>query len=124
MENHPGFAHKLAPIFQQIAQGSLEAYTSVISVTEVLVNPIKLGNQSLVEKYNNLFTNVPSLHICTPEYQTALLAASIKANNGFKLPDSYQLAMAIESGCNTFLTNDDRLRKFPDIKVALVSQIL
>lgn len=38
----------------------------------------------------------------------------------FGLPDSLHLAAAIESGCEVFLTNDNQLASFPDIKIEVL----
>ncbi len=45
------------------------------------------------------------------------LAAQIRGENGFKTPDSIQLATALYSGADIFYTNDKRLSKFPNIKI-------
>ena len=38
----------------------------------------------------------------------------------FKAMDSLQLATAIESGCDLFLTNDNQLKQFSEIKCVTV----
>jgi len=79
IENHPDFSPKISPIFNQIFQNQLQSITSIITVTEVLVNPMKQENKSLIEKYLNLFTNLTSLKVVEPNMQTAIDAAHIKA---------------------------------------------
>lgn len=121
VEGRAEFTQKLVPIFRQIENGSIQAFSSIISVSEVLVRPIKQNNQDLIDRYHNLFTNYPSLQITSPSYKTALSAALIRAKYNFKLPDCYQLALAVESGCKAFYTNDDRLQKFSNLKMVLLS---
>lgn len=123
VEDHPVFAPKIAPVFKKITEGSLDAVTSVITVSEVLVAPIKLENQELITKYHNVFTHVPSLRILSPSYKTAIAAARISATYGLKLPDSYQLAIAQEAGCTSFVTNDESLRKYKEMEVVLIRSL-
>ena len=124
IENHPDFAPKISPIFNQIFHDQLQSVTSIITVTEVLVNPIKQKNQSLIERYLNLFTNLPSLKVVEPNFQTAIDAAYIKAKYGFPLPDCYQLSLALEHNCTSFLTNDSRLKAFAEgLEIIIISQL-
>ena len=45
--------------------------------------------------------------------EIAKLAAKIKAEYGdFKTMDSLQLAVAVHTGCDLFLTNDKQLKRF------------
>lgn len=47
-------------------------------------------------------------------------ACHIRAVHNYKLGDALHLAAAIEGGCGLFLTNDQRLRGFPDIAVEVL----
>ncbi len=123
IEDHPLFAAKVAPVFKRITDGKLEAITSVITVSEVLVAPIKQNNEGLIAKYHELFTQVDDLRVMAPSYQTAIVAARIAASYGTKLPDCYQLAIAAETGCSTFLTNDEALRKHKKANVLLIGDL-
>ncbi|HJZ05968.1 MAG TPA: PIN domain-containing protein [Patescibacteria group bacterium] len=124
IENHPDFSPKISPIFNQIFQNQLQSITSIITVTEVLVNPMKQENKSLIEKYLNLFTNLTSLKVVEPNMQTAIDAAHIKAKYGFPLPDCYQLSLAQEHACTSFLTNDSRLEHFSQkLEIVTISKL-
>jgi len=47
-------------------------------------------------------------------------AAAIRAAHNLKPLDSLHLAAAIVHGCTRFLTNDNRLSRFPDIPVEVL----
>nr|WP_262511949.1 PIN domain-containing protein [Marinilabilia rubra] len=49
--------------------------------------------------------------------------AEIRAKYGFKTPDAIQLASALHSGSDFFITNDNQLNKFKELKVILVDQL-
>ena len=51
-------------------------------------------------------------------------AAQIRAKySGIKAMDALQLASAITSGCDVFLTNDKQLRQVNEIQVLLVDDL-
>ncbi len=47
-------------------------------------------------------------------------ATQIRAAHKFKLGDALHLAAAVESGCDSFLTNDSRLSAFTGIPVEVL----
>lgn len=123
VENHLQFALPLRLIFSDLGKGKIQAVTSVVTVAEVLVKPIELHRNDLVTKYHELFTTVKSLRVVAPSYNTARLAALIRAVQHFTLTDSLQLALAKENNCKTFLTNDERLKAYRDLPVRLISNL-
>ena len=53
----------------------------------------------------------------------AKIAAQIRAEyKGFKAMDAIQLATAYEKGCDVFLTNDNQLKQFRDMRCVLVDE--
>jgi predicted nucleic acid-binding protein len=55
--------------------------------------------------------------------EIAKLTAVIRAKYNFQLPDSIQIATAIASNCDAFLTNDAALRKVTEIRAIVVSKL-
>src|SRR3989344_6771586 len=104
IENHPQFALPLRSVFSDLGKKKIQAVTSVVTVAEVLVKPMELNRDDLVTKYHELFTQVESLRVVAPSYNTAREAAAIRATHRFTLTDSFQLALAKEHGCKKFLT--------------------
>lgn len=84
-----------------------EVLTSVMSVGEVLVSPLKNGDHALAQRYRQIFrgrgvTVLPFVEPAAEGFARIRLM-------GVKPPDAIQLATAATSGCDLFLTNDDRL---------------
>ena len=123
IENHPQFALPLRSVFSDLGKKKIQAVTSVVTVAEVLVKPMELNRDDLVTKYHELFTQVESLRVVAPSYNTARETASIRSQHKFTLMDSFQLALAKEHNCKTFLTNDDRLKSYRDLPVKLISSL-
>ena len=47
-------------------------------------------------------------------------ATLIRARYGFATPDAIHLGAAVASGCDVFLTNDNRLARFGEMSVEVV----
>jgi hypothetical protein len=51
VEAHPRYDALVTEIFQRVATGALSGVTSVITLTEVLVHPLRQGNPRLGDEY-------------------------------------------------------------------------
>lgn len=94
-----------------------------MTVSEVLTKPFEHKKMDLVEQYQEIFQQAANLSVVSPTYDTAVSAAEIRADYGFRLIDSYQLAIARETNCRSFVTNDNQIKKYKDIKVFLLGNI-
>ena len=94
--------------------------TSTLTLLELLVVPMKQENKHLVQKYRALLKDILSEPLISLSEPISEMAAQIRGVNGFKTPDSIQLATALYSGADVFYTNDKRLGKFSDIKILTV----
>jgi predicted nucleic acid-binding protein len=93
--------------------------TSHLTRLECRVKPIRLNDASLLADYEAFFNNPDLLRLPLPE-PVFERATVIRAQYNFKLGDSLHLAAAVEHGCGLFLTNDGRLKRFPDIPVEVL----
>ena len=85
-----------------------EVLTSVMSLGEVLVTPLRNGDHALAQRYRTIFRG--SGITVLPFLETAAEAfALIRGRGSVRPPDAIQLATAATAGCDLFLTNDDRL---------------
>ena len=123
-EQHPRYHDVVKPIFSMLSSNKTTAFTSTITVTEVLTKPYKENAYELVDLYLEAFSHIPNLTILNPSYETAVEAAKIRAEYSLNLPDAYQLTLAKESGCKSFLTNDKNLKRFKGVKVILLDEIV
>ncbi len=94
--------------------------TSTLTLLELLVVPKREGNKQMVQKYRALLQDLLSETLIPVNEAIAELAAEIRAVQGFKTPDSIQLATALYSGADIFYTNDLRLSKCEDIEMVTV----
>ena len=71
------------------------------------------------------FTDACGIDLISISVEIAKLAAKIRAEyKDFKAMDSLQLAVAVYTGCDLFLTNDKQLRQFKELKCLTVEEWL
>jgi predicted nucleic acid-binding protein len=85
-----------------------EVLTSVMSLGEVLVGPLKRGDYALAQRFRQIFHS-PGITVLPFVEQAAESFALIRAGGTIRPPDAIQLATAGYAGCDLFLTNDERL---------------
>ena len=118
-EQHPQFSPKTSAIFGKLAGKKLQAVTSIISLIEALSYP---SPEEVLTQIRIGFT-VPNLTVLEVNDQIGLEAARIRREYPFRLGDAIQLATAICSKTRAFITNDERLKKFKEIKVTLLNEL-
>lgn len=67
--------------------------------------------------------SLPNLTILEVNKNIAVEAARIRREYRFTLADSVQLATALYAKAKAFITNDERLKKFKELKVILLSEL-
>lgn len=85
-----------------------EILTSVMSLGELLVQPIRAGDRALVQRYRMILRS-PGITVLPFIENAAEAFARIRGDKSIKPPDAIQLATAATAGCDLFLTNDQRL---------------
>ena len=93
---------------------------SDLTELECLVQPLRQNNATLQADFEAFFASAGIVHvpITSAVYRRA---ARIRADHRFQLADSIHLACSLEGGCGLFLTNDHRLRVFPDIPIEVLT---
>lgn len=91
--------NKYSPILNKLflanSKGEFLFQTSVITLLEVLVLPLRENEFKLVEQYQNILCNSPSIDIIDLTIDIAIKAAHLRAKYGLKTPDSIQVATAL-----------------------------
>ncbi len=85
-----------------------EVLTSVMSLGEVLVAPVRARDYALAQRYRQIFHS-PGVTVLPFVEQAAESFALLRAGGKIKPPDAIQLATAGHAGYDLFLTNDERL---------------
>ena len=110
-------------LFSGIENGSFQALTSVLTITEILVKPQSLGLQNVVDEYIALLGTYPNLKIIPLTLDIAVGAAEIRSTYKLRTPDAIHLATAWENQATLFLTNDlDFPPEIGDIRIIHLNQ--
>jgi predicted nucleic acid-binding protein len=86
-----------------VKSGRNRALVSVITVTEVLVRPLRLGTGSATTL--GFLTAFPNLTLVSVDLFVAQHAAMLRAQHGFKTPDALTIATGIATGAGHLVTN-------------------
>ena len=111
MEQTRPEAAAIMPLWERIDAGRLAAVTSWLSYAEVLVQPLRAGEDGMVIGYDDLFAGrvLPlTVSAVTPDILRA--AATLRARlPALKLTDAIHLATAQAAGCRAILSGDRKL---------------
>jgi predicted nucleic acid-binding protein len=119
LEENPTYSNFLNLLFKKNEAGDFIFYTSVITLTEVLTLPVKLGKLELAKQYEFFLTSTQTLKLIRVNETIARLAAQLRADYAIRMPDAIHLATAIEIKADWFLTNDIALKKIKELNVTL-----
>lgn len=123
IEEHPTYLPVVAPVFAQIDMGILSAVTSTITVAEVSVMPLRQNRPDLQKQYQDMLLHSANVDVVPIDSALAYAGAVLCAKFNTRLPDALQIAAALASGCEAFLTNDGDLKRVTGIRVLVVSEL-
>ncbi len=123
IEENPIYLARIAPIFLAADSAQIELVTSTITVSEVLIHPLRLGADNLRDEYLDLFLNSANLEIQSIDIEVAQRAAELRVAHNIRLPDALQIAAALHAGCTAFLTNDRQLSRVSDLRILIVDDL-
>jgi predicted nucleic acid-binding protein len=92
----------------------------IVYLDSMIVIYLIEGDAALLADYDAFFAapDLVGFSLPAPVFERATM---IRAQHGFQLADSLNLATAVEHACERFLTNDVQLRRFPDIVVEVLA---
>ena len=125
IEAHPQFGSLAKEVVNAFQTGSLSAFSSVITLTEVLSKPSETGDEALAKKFAEFLKHGRNLTLLEITLSIAERAGSLRGRyKDIKAIDAIQIASAIEVGADAFLTNDKKLKKVEEIKVIVLKDYL
>lgn len=96
----------------------------MLTLTEVLVHPLRLRDRELADQYRRILLNASHVTAVPVSDVIAEEAAQLRANYSLRTPDAIQLATAIGSGASSFLTNDSKLCCLPSLNVLILNRLV
>ena len=123
VERHPLYVDVMREIFKRITDGDFEASSSVITLTEVLVQPLRQKNKLLADEYRALLYNAANFKLLPINSPIAETAAELRAQYNLRTPDALHIAAALENGCDAFLCNDNGLKRVTELKILILDEL-
>jgi predicted nucleic acid-binding protein len=124
LEDHPRYAPITQVIFDEWERGPSAGATSVVTIMEVLVKPLRDGRRQVADEYRRLLSSFPNLAIVEIDREVARRAADLRARHGIRTPDALQIAAALNHGATGFVTNDESAKRVQDIEVLLLEEVI
>jgi predicted nucleic acid-binding protein len=122
-EENQTYIEVIDPFFKALGNDELIVVTSVVTLLEVLVRPIRDGNLKLAQRYREFLLNTNSVTTHFLSQAIAEEVARLRAFHNIRTPDSIQMATAIFGGASFFLTNDTRLPSLPNLKTLVLDDL-
>jgi predicted nucleic acid-binding protein len=124
VEGHPHFASLCTAVFTAVEEGEIEVYTSVLTLSEVLTRPLAVGDGALEGAFRDLLTRTRGVHLVAVSPAIGGIVSRLCFRyGGLRTADAVQIATAIASGCEAFLTGDARLKRVTEIRVLTLSDL-
>ena len=95
----------------------------MMTLTEVLVQPLRTGSTALVQDYEKILLNSSGFELVVIDAGIARKAAELRAHYGLKTPDAMQVATCIEMKCEAFLTNDLGIKRVSELRVLVLDEL-
>lgn len=123
VERYPQYVDRMHAIFVPVSEGKLEIITSIVTLSEMLVKPLKIRDTGLRTAFKTLFLRTRNVRLVVVNLAIAERAADLRARHNLKTPDALQVATAIETGCDAFLTNDMGMKRVQEIRVLVLDEL-
>ena len=124
IEENPTYLPIVRRFFEAVDRGEFRAVTSVLTLTEVLIHPLRHGDHNLADQYRRILLHASQvMTVPVSEAIAEEAAQQLRAKHGLRTPDAIQLATAIRSGAASFLTNDSRLPTLIPLNILVLNQL-
>jgi predicted nucleic acid-binding protein len=123
IEENPKYLESLRQFFLSYEEYGYLFMSSVITLIEVLVLPLRHKKNELAQRYETILTGSKAIKLIAVDDEIAKIAARLRAEYALKTPDAIQLATAIAYSADTFLTNDKQLKTVKEINVITLDEL-
>jgi predicted nucleic acid-binding protein len=107
-------------VLRAVANGNVGGVTSVLTLLELSVKPLRLGRPEVADAYELVVWNIRNLVVAEIDARVSRIGAELRAKYWLRTADSLQVATCLAHGASAFVTNDRRLRRINEIEVLLL----
>lgn len=123
VDMNPAYFAIMDELFNSIESNLIRVVTSPVTLAECLILPIRQNNPSQQQLFIDIITAQDTADFVEITSAIARQAAEVRARYNLQLPDAFQIATALATGCDTFLTNDAQLKRVSDLRVVVISEL-
>jgi predicted nucleic acid-binding protein len=124
LEANPRYVALSDAVFSWIERPGVGAVTSTLTMTELLVQPYREGDESRADEFYALLSTYPHLEWIAPDLEIADAAARLRAFHKIKTPDALQAATALQSGATALVTNDPVFARLGGFETAVLDRFV
>ncbi|HET9918738.1 MAG TPA: PIN domain-containing protein [Ktedonobacteraceae bacterium] len=114
----------LDTLWQTVSTGQFTVITSELTLLEVLVKPLKVGDATTAATFRAVLRNTPDVQMLPITQVVLEKAANLRATLNLKTPDAIHAATAVLQSCKLFVSNDAAFRRVPSLNVAVLNEII
>ncbi len=119
-EGESGISQKVEDLLVTSKDNRLRIISSPLTITELLIIPLKDENLHLIEVYKSLKSHINNIDFIDFSFDISITAANLRSKYNLSIPDCIHLATAIAEKVDVFYTADKEIKKVKEIKVELI----
>ena len=90
---------------------------------EVLVQPLMRGDIRIQQEYRDLLLYSRHFQTLPIDNDIAERAADLRVRYRLRTPDAFQVAAALNAGCEAFLNNDTVIKRVTELRVLTLDEL-
>jgi len=110
IEGNPTFEPLMQALATALSSGNVSAYSSHITLTEILPLLVRRGEEDAITKTIELMSQSGLVSLTPADSEVCIQAGFLRGELGMKTPDALHVATAVHERCTVFLTNDVGIR--------------
>jgi len=110
LDGNAGFLPRFMPVFRAAERGELNILITPVTLAEVLAGPLKARKEALAERYESALCEGLGWRVVDITPSLAARAVRLRVRYGLKLPDAFQLAVALSHSAAALVTHDRDFR--------------
>ena len=122
-EGVPRYRQLMADLVREIDRQDIRVIASELTFVEILPGPVREGRRRLVANYLELMQRTPRFTLAPADRPVIERAVQLRADLRLRSMDALHLATALVHGCETFLTNDERLAAPDEIRLVTLKEL-
>ncbi len=123
IEAHIDFGARSREIFIHMDESGIQGIASPVTLAKCLILPIRLQQPFIQSNFQDLLLGSDGISLVNIDATIGAQAADLRVRYGFKLPDALQVATALSSNCDAFLTNDRMLARVTELRVLVLADL-